>query len=276
MAGLSATPYHGEIARLATIGTPHYGQAISSAAPKCSSIQPVEMTYGSDFVQRLHDAWNNFEQGGTAIDGGNLLFVAGTFDKAGTGDDCQSTLVGSPPCNDGLVDVISAVAPTKGDIYNIRYVPYQHCTSGVGFGDLGCDALIGTHTPEAFITDTSHKTYLILNQWLVSNSLPAQCCGSNTIDDKPVFLSDATKSYGLVLLRFRDSNTGVMPSQIAIDVEPAASKQIAGVDGYTLVLPAPATYSITITSLDYNPANLTVVVSPSRPTVPDPIPMVHK
>ncbi len=274
MTGLSAYPYHGEIARLATIGTPHYGQAISKNAFHCSSLQPQELTYGSEFVSRLHNAWAAFQQSSSALPDGNLLFVAGTH---GTGaSECQSFLVGGPPCNDGLVDVISATLPTNSPADNIRYVPYQHCNGG-----LGCDVAIGDGIGEAHVTDSNHKTYQTLQQWLLTNTLPPQCCGSDTIDYTPSFITSPSRAFGLLLLRFKDaaSNQGIAPVGIGLSFTPelpTAPLAFPGANAVTIVLPPFTSYTITIASADYKPITIKVAVSADRPTVPDALLMTHK
>ncbi|HEV8413034.1 MAG TPA: alpha/beta fold hydrolase [Bryobacteraceae bacterium] len=283
MAGLSmnsslqAWPYSGQVVRLATIGSPHYGIALQANGSKldpaimqnftgCSDTQASEMSYGSAFISTLHDQWQVFQSGQTALSNSNLLFVAGTNSTGSL--ECKgliSSFAAGVSCNDGLVDVESAVLPGASLTENIRYVPYQHCDT-CGFG-----------IPEARVTDSSHLTYKIIEPWLVSGIPPTQ----TAIGYTPPFLSGAQTGEGFLLLRFRDGDTQKpIPVNKIKDIQftptPALKPFAFSNQGsLTITEIPPGLYDITITIAGYRDAVLRVPVRLNLPTVPDYI-VVHK
>jgi triacylglycerol esterase/lipase EstA (alpha/beta hydrolase family) len=278
-------PYIGQISRLATIGTPHYGQAVPINAPGCSKTQASELTYGSDFVSRLHNQWQQFEAGPTSLSEGNLLFLAGTH---GTGEFLQPPECGAPkddpsalllkgtPCNDGLVDIDSAVLPNSSLSNNIRYVPYTHCDSSA------CALFLGLGNGEVDVDSVNHKTFLTINRWLLTGLPAAQCCGPSTIDYNPSFLADSSKDQGLVLLRFTDvgkqgtKNLG-SPQFVPPLPKGSARFQNAYTGDLTIIMPAPSAYNGTIIFPGYEPYVLPqILVQFNRPTVPGVFTLTHK
>lgn len=290
MAGLAAQPYAGEIARLATIGTPHYGIPLHITGSKvdqaelrtitglfgntsCSDQQASEMAYGSEFVSQLHDSWQTFQTGPFALDNDKQLFIAGTHGTPGSlSGECNGipdSQIPGTPCNDGLVDVDSAVLPTASLSDNVRYVPYKHCPK------------CGLGTEEARITDAAHKTYLTIDQWLLTGTPAAQCCGASTIDYTPSFFTDPSKEEGFLLLRFRDAaDKHKAPASLkSITFDPQLTTQpyaFTNAGSVTITKIPPGLYTISLEFPGYEVHTVQVAIRFNRPTVPDVLLLKHK
>lgn len=291
--------YNGDIRSLATIGTPHYGIPINFQSftdsqwgtlwyiltalhVAGSTLQPLEMYYGSDFLTRLHDLWSTLQNGPFALPNTSMLFIAGTYNDDCTGPPDSLFLIPNVPCNDGLVDVNSAIVPSvlpkTGPAGFVRYIPYKHCDN-CNTGPT--DEFL---TPaEANVSNAMHKTYSIINPWLFSGTPPDQGCGSGgaiTLNYCPGFWSSPNE--GMIVLRARDPNTSFTPptlSKISYSLPPAVNPALSingsASTGQTTItitqVPAPATYTITLSFAGYQPVEVTVMVPALGPVVPDTI-----
>jgi outer membrane protein assembly factor BamB len=282
MAGLAAGPsavlYTGQILRLATIGTPHYGvpidvssfnnnywQTFTALAGDCSRLQGEEMFYGSAFISQLHDQWSVLQNSSLALSDQNQLFISGTHSDNCDGLPDSVYAEGTPPCNDGLVDIDSAVLPSA-PASQVRYVPYKHCNNcGIG-------------TAEAFVTDETHKTYQLLSSWLMTGVIPSQ----NAIGYIPSFLSDPTKYRGFLLLRFQDMDGAhkapkIKSASVSSPVQP--SFFVNGNDttsALTITNISAGTYTIAVEFDGYKTQLLQGTVTNDRPTVPAVVLVEHK
>lgn len=274
MAGVvTDPPYNGEIATLATIGTPHYGQPLRNELVENllhgSHKQAMEQQYGSAFISRLSDRWSAFQNGPVAIDSQHLLFIAGTHN-----DECHgspnSLAVGAGilPCNDGLVDVISARLPEAS---LVRYVPYQHCQGLWWLLDVNC----GSGIAESEVTGEDHKTYVILKAWLATGRPPDQAATGYT----PSFLANPESQKGLVWLRFRNALNQDPVSSNGLSMTaalPSAESLFAlfNESSATAFPPALRTYTITVTKPGFKPLPVTIYVRFPQLTLPEPIDLV--
>lgn len=275
IAGLSNSPYSGEVRRLITLASPHYGVTVNDIAQwlngnvialkgGCSKIQSNELTMGSEFIGKLHDAWEQFQSTSpNRIPENNLLFVAGT-------SNCSSG-----NCKDGLVHVQSAVLP---DATQIRYVPYQHIPS----------IFLGFYTPIAFIDAASretHKTYVLIRELLRNGDVMPQCCGSGTLDYEPGFFHGQTTAEGFLFLRVVDQKTKVSINNLkSLDFTPSAQlpfgpdpKNMSKDGGAFIYFPL-LPYRITV-ELNGGYPNVDVflcAVQERRPTVPSVIEVPNK
>ena len=208
--GDQASLYKGEIGRLITVGTPHYGASpagllavralfeISSVIPRdnwvCSTAQMNQLAFGSTFLLSLHDSWTVFQSNSSfRMSPANMLFIAGTQSDSGRFE-CNGE-----GCDDGLVQISSAVLPsTSSD--RIRYVPYKH--------SLQIKLPLRERAVQT-IDNTNHKVFQIIKEFLTTGTVSPQCCGTGTVDYNPPHLrGDVTKQEGLLVLRTVDGNTG--------------------------------------------------------------------
>ena len=283
MAGLAAPlpgqtatlAYSGEIRRLILIGTPNYGaeikalfRALTSTGFVCNDTQAAELRFGSSFVSKLHDAWQIFQSGPLGIAPINLLYIAGTrdTDRPVLNWECENVDGTAYGCSDGVVEISSAVLPDSTDSV-IRYVPYKH-TPAIPQPPTGWSI--------ADVTDTTHKSYQIISQYLLTGTVMSQCCGGGTVDyNPPHFRSSQDHQTGLLLVRMNDQSTGTaMVGQtptIAFTPAPPTSpqSQANGQTALTFWGLDSGTYNLTITSRRYQTDAVNgVQTRTARPTVP--------
>lgn len=219
MAGLANTPYTGEIRKLITISTPHYGaeaanldlliQALSTTPLfRCSATQADEMRFGSDFIISLHGQWNSFENSPQGIPASDMFFIAGTADtgEALLNGECGISLHG---CTDDVVDISSAVLPSVSKD-RIRYVPYKHASSKFLFPFTGKSV--------ALVDNPQHKTLQVVQSFLLTGEPVPQCCGTGTVDYLPPHLRGNDKNTGLLLLHFVNSQDKTSIRRGALDL----------------------------------------------------------
>lgn len=189
-------PYTGKVRRLILVGTPNYGAEAAllgraERALRLPAVQIEEMKFGSSFILRLHDAWEEFlAQSSLKIPSENMLFIVGS-----EGNNLFF------PCNacDGVVEMASAVLPLITS--PVRYVPYRH-------GDFDGPPFIVTPRNSTSLIgvapgDAQHKTLLLVRAFLTDGEVLPQCCGAGTVDHAPQGLE-----RGLLLLRFQNAATG--------------------------------------------------------------------
>ena len=206
MAGRSAAAYQGQIRRLVTTGTPHYGTDLARlfhlltfpfGGLVCSGTQGKQMRFGSSFLMELHKGWIEFQQTSLhRIAPENTLFIAGTQDDQPfpLGQECND----SQGCDDGIVDISSAVLPDSPS-GGVRYVPYKHSAR--------------VRPPDSPIMhrveNEQHKSYQLIREFLKTGAVLNQCCDDGTVDYNPPHLrGDTRRQEGLLVLRLIDTETG--------------------------------------------------------------------
>jgi len=271
-------PYNGEIRKLVLIGTPEYGASLArlsllgyliSFLPgnffSCSFTQAEQMQLGSPFLMDLDQQWNSFEATSTsAIRNEDMLFIAGTRDSTPPpiGYECGS----GPGCDDGVVDISSAVL---NNATNVRYVPYKH-TDAIKLPTGG--PLI--QAPPT----TQHKSYLLTKSFLSSGIALDQCCGATTADYLPPHLRGVPGSdLGLLILRVRDANNKPVKSLLAPSftfspkLVPAAQLWWNSASGVATFLGThEGSYTITA-RLRSVTGSTQVVVTTAEPNIPAPL-----
>jgi pimeloyl-ACP methyl ester carboxylesterase len=209
MAGMATVkiPYEGQIRRLVTIGTPHYGSSPKTlgvladlAAPfggGCSTTQRDQLALGSHFITRLHDQWKIFQEGPFRINSKDILYVAGTRDAEDAKYECKSyDVFGNVGCSDGIVDISSAVLPTSPG-QQIRYVDSKHS-----------DAVPRPDRPGMADVDTEeHTTFRLVSSFLNDGLVLSQCCTSDSVGYNPPHLRSPGDDTGMIVLRLIDGET---------------------------------------------------------------------
>jgi len=208
IAGLatSGPPYSGQIDRLITIATPHYGTHAGRAwttimrAAKCAANQAQELEFGSRLISDLHDAWHVLPSGDRKDLTGQMLSIAGTRQSPESRGWCEpfGAFPGDPigrACLDGLVDVSSATLP-EADASLIRYVPYAHSDQFGQFFAAAPWTLNDIGIASVPADAETHLTFRAVKAFLLRQPLPAQ--------SELLQISEAqlARLRGLVLLRF--------------------------------------------------------------------------
>ena len=267
MAGMTLASYQGQIRKLIEVGTPNYGVSLAAfdkyrnflravGYQSCSSTQSSQLSFGSSFIWKLHDAWLH----NSPILPENILFIAGTQDDQGKFYECN--LQG---CDDGLVQVSSAVLPDTPD-ERIRYVPYKHSGS----------IPTGNNLSIAEITDSSHKSYQIIKNFLTNSTVIPQCCGEGSTDYQPPFQRGVKgKNEGLLLLRFQNPKNGMPVDLIGtptINFEPDPGSFTEQANNPSGTITAwgvkENTYQVTFRSAKSIPLVIGVQIKTARPNVP--------
>ena len=263
-------PYGGEVRRLITVATPHYGTpagAFLGAIPglvcpgrlRVLTRQAAQMQFGSHLLWTLHNKWASTELGSSGVD--RILAIVGT----GLDPTDQS---------DFVVPVESATLPNLN--IRTRYVDRAH------FGSI------------VDIDSTEHETYKLVQAFLTATDLSAPA--SDACEAPDCRMEAPVDARGLLLMRLVDpgnldalgkpsginlrrrlvfvdlnANVGIVPQ----DANPQAST-------ITLYQVPAGSYdaSVRITNLRartlYGPAVVEdVVVTPGRPTVPGEIELIR-
>jgi uncharacterized repeat protein (TIGR03803 family) len=199
--GLVLTPYTGQVRRLVTIATPHYGAAGASwevlcRLEKCRRTQMGQLEFGSTFIWKLHDAWAELTTEKPA-----MFFIAGT---QGDGDkECNGE-----GCNDGIVEISSAVLEYT-DPSAVRYVPYPHASM------LGVALFRGI----ADIHEKAHPTYRIVHSYLMTGAAVDQSALGYI---PPHQRGEPAESEGLLMIRYLSADKKVLrgPAQTTFSLDP--------------------------------------------------------
>jgi pimeloyl-ACP methyl ester carboxylesterase len=265
MTGLLTNPtlaYRGEIRRLITIGTPHYGAApakwLNVIASPALDIQTGQMTFGSSFVWRLHDAWATGSHGMTPD---RLLHIVGTQSDGRL--ECNER----QGCDDGVVQIASAVLPDS-PIERIRYVPYRHADIIV----LGVHVILPANGPTLVgVNSNTHATYRLIREFLRSGGVIKQCCGPDTLDYFPPHLrGNVGEAEGLVLIRAMDTTGKPVNRRLDVQFSPSIDARIQHGDGtVTLWGVEEGNYAITVCVRGFAPEEIFVQVRAARPSVPE-------
>lgn len=283
-------PYEGQIRKLITIATPHYGAKQASLADlntilsygffglhQCSTTQMEQLRFGSEFVSKLHDNWmKSANQNPYLFDTRNFLYIVGTRASRGRLE-CNEYLFNtgyiSEGCSDGIVDISSAVLQDSPENM-IRYVPYKHAK----IGGSGAVDLFPPFFSVAInnINNSDHKTYRLVEKFLKDGVVISQ----NDLSYIPPHLrlassEDAKRQEGLLFIRLKDSQTNqpISSSFINISMRPQPSfRQQDNRSSITAWGVNLGTYEVNIRALGYIPLTISNVnVQPGRPTVPDAI-----
>lgn len=281
--------YRNEIRRLVMVGTPHYGarRANLNALLKLLDLlrlldceygrsQAEQMRFGSGFLWTLHEQWRvklrEFQLSPGQLSSRDILLIAGTQSSDSR---LECNLEG---CNDGVVEIASAVLPDDGSIQyeNLRYVPYRH--GALDFvGPVDGPTLIGV--PEGPEGD-GHATYRLVEAFLRDGSVLEQCCGPGSVDyDPPHLRGVLEEEEGLLLVRAVDAASGdridrrprlilepVPPTPTSRTPPPQRNSGTATVWGLEA-----GVYTATVCVRGYDPGQILVEISPALTTVPEPI-----
>ncbi|MCI0561008.1 MAG: hypothetical protein MN733_21180, partial [Nitrososphaera sp.] len=289
MSPLTGIPYKGQIRKLILIGTPNYGADTRFLDELCLflfggqgcsevALQMEQMKFGSEFIWTLHNRWEEFKQ--SNIPKPELLYIAGTQGSRNSGFECND----AQGCNDGIVDISSAVLPDT-PAERIRYVPYRHADTDSfividpgTFGPLGGPTIAG-------VTDEQHATYRLVKEFLKNDKVLNQCCGVETVDYNPPHLRGIRrKQEGLFLVRLLDASTGQPVGQVPLRLRLSPKTNFdwqGNQEGSSVTawgVNASGVYDITVGGLLFYRAGTLqdIQINVARPTVPPPLELTPK
>jgi len=243
-------PYEGQIRRLVLAGTPNYGARGTAAVIPCSASQAEQLEFGSQFVWELHDAWLELSRLP------DILFVVGT-----QADETSRLECNGEGCNDGAVEIASAVLPNTADD-RIRYVPYRHADVRVIPPARG-RTLVG-------IDSADHATYRVVREFIRTGAVLSQCCGQDTVDYLPPHLRGvAAEEEGLLLIRAEDSSGIPLGRRLILSFDPKVNARLSRAQGTVTAWGVGAgEYSVTVCVRGFAPEATPVRISAGRPSIP--------
>jgi len=206
-------PYNGEIGRLITIATPHYGArlailckaelAFGALGSVCKGQrQSSDMEYASKFLWDLHHAWENPQNAGKRPTAKDILTIVGTDDA----------VVGEP-ANAALSDLN----------VRARYVNKNHnsvisSSLGINSPTILQGALLPCGLTSGIVcVDANHPTFKLVRSFLQEPSADPPDCGTECASSPP-------SSVGNLFMRFVEKSDPSIPIPVDFDTfDPAVT-----------------------------------------------------